>query len=224
MTTTTDTALSIVDLSDLSDLDLSTVELEVLAEARWPGADPSAQPAPLPGFVSSSFAPLIAQAADDCLSQVHGSAPAPAERGDRTAVVVVSVRGDLGTSTAVAAAVDAGKRMPPILFFQSVVNSAAGRVAVTWGLRGPVVCTSPVADPVADAVAVADLLIADEAADEVLLVLVEQGAEEARALLLGRAAAPLTGTAPTSTALTGTAPTGTASTGAAPTNEQRSSQ
>ncbi|MBM7772916.1 hypothetical protein JOD54_003120 [Actinokineospora baliensis] len=186
-----------------STVDLSTVDLVLLAEARWPGADPTAEPAPLPGFVNSSFAPLIAQAADDCLRQVHGEAPAPADRGDRTAVVVVSTRGDLGTASAVAAAVDGGKRVPPILFFQSVVNSAAGRVALTWGLRGPVVCTSPVDDPVADAVSVADLLLADDAADEVLLVLVEQGAEEATALLLGRAAPPAT---------------------AAPTNEQRSSQ
>ncbi|GAA3056254.1 beta-ketoacyl synthase chain length factor [Actinokineospora globicatena] len=181
MTTTTDTALSVVDLSTVDGL-------TVLAEARFPGADPSRQPAPLPGFVSSSFAPLIAQAADDCLRQVHGEAPAPADRGDRTAVVVVSVRGDLGTATAVAAAIEAGKRMPPILFFQSVANSAAGRVAVTWGLRGPVVCTSPVGDPLADALAVADLLVVDEAADEVLVVLVEQGAEQATALLLGHRA------------------------------------
>ncbi|SER55378.1 beta-ketoacyl synthase chain length factor [Actinokineospora terrae] len=179
MTTTADTDLSTLDLSDVDGL-------TVLAEARFPGAGPSRQPAPLPGFVSSSFAPLIAQAADDCMSQVHGSAPVPAERGDRTAVVVVSTRGDLGTATAVAAAIEAGKRMPPILFFQSVANSAAGRVAVTWGLRGPVVCTSPVDDPVADALAVADLLLADEAADEVLVVLVEQGAEAAAALLLAR--------------------------------------
>ncbi|WP_211239404.1 beta-ketoacyl synthase chain length factor [Actinokineospora inagensis] len=187
--TTTDAGLPTLDGSvvDKSIVDGGMVaDLVVRAEGRFPSAGGPAEPAPLPGFVSSSFAPLIAQAADECLRQVHGEAPADPARGDRTAVVVVSTRGDVGTATAVAQAVDRGRRMPPILFFQSVANSAAGRVAVTWGLRGPVVCTSPVGDPTADALSLADLLIADDAADEVLLVLVDQATDSAHALLLGR--------------------------------------
>jgi hypothetical protein len=151
--------------------------------------------APLPGFVDSTFGPLVAQAADGCLRRAHGTAPAAASRGERTAVVVVSARGDLGTAAAIADAVDHGRRVMPLLFFQSVPNAVAGRVAAAWGLRGPVVCTSPVGDPLADALDLADLLVSDGDADEVLLVLVEQACldgehDQALALLVGPQARP----------------------------------
>lgn len=140
---------------------------------------------PLPGFVMSSFSPLVAAAADECLTVRHGEPPAAEEVGERTAIVLVSATGDAAMATHVAHAVDDGARIGPLLFFQAVPNSVAGHVAARWGLRGPVVCLCPTGDPKADGLAHARLLIDDGDADEVLVVLVEQaGAEYAHAVLV----------------------------------------
>lgn len=168
----------------------------VLATARFPGAD-GAPPAPLAGFIASSFAPLVGEVADRCLSSHYGAPPLVHPVGERTAVLLVSTGGDLETAAAVARVVDDGARMQPLLFFQSVPNAVAGRVAARWNLAGPVVCTSPVGDPLADGLAVADLLLQDGDADQVLLLLVEQAcadgsADRAEALLLAAPAPPPT--------------------------------
>ena len=162
----------------------------VLAEVSWP-AEGDASPPGLPGFMVSSFSPLAAEVADRCLRQVHGEPPAPPDEAARTAIVLVSVRGDLQTGSAVAAAVDAGRKVAPLLFFQSVPNAVVGHIAKRWGLAGPVLCTNPVGDPLADALDVAELLIADGDADRALLVLLEQSVadgepDRARALLVAR--------------------------------------
>lgn len=140
---------------------------------------------PLPGFVLSSFSPLVAAAADECMTARHGAAPAAEEIGERTAIVIVSATGDAAMAAHVAHAVDDGARIGPLLFFQAVPNSVAGHVAAKWGLRGPVVCLCPTGDQKADGLAHARLLIDDGDADEVLVVLVEQaGAEYAQAVLV----------------------------------------
>jgi len=141
---------------------------------------PEGTPPPLPGFVVSSFSPLVADAAERCLA---GQPPA----GDRTAVVVVSASGDARMAEHVAHLVDGGARIGPLLFFQAVPNSVAGHVAARWGLRGPVVCLCPTGDPRAEGLAQARLLIDDGDADEVLVVLVEQAdaGDSAHALLIG---------------------------------------
>ncbi len=143
-------------------------------------------PPPLPGFVGSSFSPLVADVATRCLRARHGSAPAADEIGRRTAVVLVSGSGDARLAEHVARAVDDGARIGPLLFFQAVPNSVAGQVAARWGLRGPVVCLCPTGEPKTDGLAQARLLIEDGDADEVLVVLVEQAgaAETAHALLV----------------------------------------
>lgn len=143
------------------------------------------EPRPLPGFVLSSFSPLVAAAANECLTTRHGNAPAADDVGGRTAIVVVSGSGDVAMAEHVAHAVDDGARVGPLLFFQAVPNSVAGHVAATWGLRGPVVCLCPTGDPKAEGLAHARLLIDDGDANEVLVVLVEQaGAETAHAVLV----------------------------------------
>ena len=142
--------------------------LTVLAEARW--ADDQV-PAPIPGFVISEFSPRIAAVAETCLRSAHGDAPVEPDRGERTAVVVASVNGDVAIAAAVAEAVDTGRRVSPLLFFQSVPNAVAGHIAARWGLAGPVVCTSPSADPLDDVVELAGLLFDDGDAEEALLVL-----------------------------------------------------
>ncbi len=66
-----------------------------------------------------------------------------------------------------------------------------GQLTARWGLGGPVLCLSPVGDPLADGLAEAELLLDDGDADQVLLILAEQAdpavpdsADRAHALLL----------------------------------------
>ncbi len=139
----------------------------------------------------STFAPVVVAVAQRCLRRRYGSAPVPTEV--RTALVLVSASGDRASAEHVRATVEAGGRVGPLFFFQSVPNSVAGHVAARWGLRGPVVCLSPTGDPRADGTAEADLLLHDGDADEVLLILIEQAPDaptEAVAVLLGGGARP----------------------------------
>jgi 3-oxoacyl-(acyl-carrier-protein) synthase len=163
-------------------------KLTVLATAAWPDAGRDGAPAPVAGFIVSSFAALVADVAGRCLTLRHGTPPVPAAHADRTAIVLVSAGGDMETAAAVADAVDNGRRLSPLLFFQSVPNSVLGWVTTRWGLTGTFVCISPAGGPVADAVAAAELLVEDGEADEVLLILVEQACadepDQATAVLL----------------------------------------
>jgi len=144
-------------------------ELAVRAEVDWPrGVEPPA----VPGFVASSFSPLVNELANRCLTERHGEAPAGS--GERTAIVLVTASGDAQSAAHVARAVDTGARVGPLLFFQSVPNSVAGHVATRWGLRGPVLCVGPAGEPRAEGLAQARLLIDDGDADEVLVICVEQ--------------------------------------------------
>jgi Beta-ketoacyl synthase, N-terminal domain len=125
-----------------------------------------------------------------CLSQFFGEPPVDPARGERIAVVLVSPTGDIATAAAVAAAVDQGRRVPPMLFYQSNVNAAVGFVTAHWGLAGPVVCVCPSGDPLADARNCARLVVADGDADAVLVVIASQGhapgtADQADAYLAG---------------------------------------
>jgi len=160
-----------------------------LAESRWP-VPGDAEPPPIPGFVVSSFSPLVAAVAERCLRSRYGAPPADPARGARTAIVIVSEHGDVTTAAAVTANVDAGRRVVPLLFYQSVPNAAAGHIAARWGLGGPVICVSPAPEATDEGRAVAELLIGDGDADEVLIIWAEQGAQpghrdQAAALLLG---------------------------------------
>jgi hypothetical protein len=140
-----------------------------LSRAEWPVDAEDSLPQ-IAGFVVSNFNPLVAEVAERCLTAHYGTAPAEATRGAGTAVVLASVRGDTTTANAVADALREGRRVPPLLFFQSNPNAVVGYVTARWGLAGPVVCTSPLGDPLADGLAVAALLIEDEAATEVLVI------------------------------------------------------
>lgn len=160
----------------------------ILASASWPRG-PGDELRSIAGFITSSFSPLVAELAERCLSSYFGPPPAPPGLGARTAVLVTSSTGDTGTAAAVAAAVEAGNRVPPLLFYQSNPNAVAGYVAARWGLTGPVVCTMPAADPIADAYQGARLLLADGDADAVLVILANQaagaGSDHGLAALIG---------------------------------------
>ena len=145
-------------------------------EAWWWVAEDGAPPA-VPGFVQSSFNPLVAAVADRCLSEHYAKPPEPPGDRQRTGLVLVSRGGDRVSAEHVRQTVADGSRLGPLFFFQSVPNSIAGYVAARWGLGGPVVCISPVGSPVADGVAEAAVLMSDGDAEEVLLVIAEQAAD-----------------------------------------------
>jgi hypothetical protein len=139
--------------------------LTVSSAASWPETGTDTTVTPLGGFIESNFSPLLAEVAGRALR----GRPEPRVPGRVTAVVIVSTLGDITTAARVAAAVDAGKRVSPLLFFQSVPNAVAGYLAARWQLTGPVVCVSG-AGAGLDAAA---LLIDDADADEVLVVRVD---------------------------------------------------
>ncbi len=158
--------------------------LRVLAAGRWPRSAADLEPPALPGFVASSFSPLAAEAARRCLDAHRAGSPAELPV---TAVVMASELGDLAGAVQVAAAVDGGARLGPLLFFQAVPNAVAGHLAARRGLTGPVVCVGGAGA----GLEVAELLLADGDAELVLLVLVEQsaagpggGSDRAAAVLL----------------------------------------
>lgn len=168
-----------------------------LSEYRWPTGQDGQLPA-LAGYVLSSFSPLVAAVADGCLTEYYEQPSASAASRQRTAVLLVSRGNDVVSAEHVREKVARGRRVGPLFFFQAAPNSVVGQVTAHWGLGGPVVCISPVGDPLADGMAEAELMLADGDADEVLLILVEQGsdaatgsADRAHALLLAKAEACL---------------------------------
>jgi hypothetical protein len=201
-----------------------------LAKAQWPGTRGDDLP-PVAGFVTSAFSPLVAAVADLCLLDYFGEPPAARAHGERTAIVLVSSTGDLPTSAAIADAVQAGKRVPPLLFYQSNHNAVAGYIAARWGLFGPVVCTMPgsavgaghpdtaLSRELAEAVASAALLIEDGDADAALVIAANaylDGRVDGTAMLVGPASWPLAATLPAAAAVAaGQAVTLTPSPGAA---------
>jgi Beta-ketoacyl synthase, N-terminal domain len=163
--------------------------LAVLARAVWPEADQDPLPG-LAGFILSSFSPLVAELAERCLRRYFGSPPADRRRAEQTAIVLASMTGDVATAVAVAQAVDQGRSVPPLLFYQSNPNAVAGYVAARWGLAGPVVCTIPASRGLTDALDVATLLTEGGDAAAVLVILADQRREDGdtgTALLVGPA-------------------------------------
>lgn len=148
--------------------------LVVIGRAGWPETprDDDASLPRIPGFTLSAFNPLVAVVARRCLERCTGQIPA------RTALILASFSGDVATALELADAVRTGRRVAPLLFFQSNPNAVLGYIASWHGLRGPVVCLGPSPagrDPRARALAEAELLLADDAADAALVLLVEQG-------------------------------------------------
>jgi hypothetical protein len=161
-------------LDGLAGAGLSGAELTVLGRAEWPGPVPRELPT-IAGFVLSSFSPLAAVLADDCLRGCFGDPPGPSERAADTAIVLASATGDIGTAAAVSQAVDAGRRVPPLLFYQGNPNAVAGHIAARWGLAGPVSCTIPAGDALADALTCGLALIGDGEATAALIISASQG-------------------------------------------------
>jgi hypothetical protein len=139
--------------------------LGVASAASWPEATADVEVPPLAGFIESAFSPLLAEVAARALRR----RPEPTQPGAVTAIVMVTALGDTTSATSVAAAVDAGRRVSPLLFFQSVPNAIAGYLAARWDLTGPVVCVSGMSA----GLSIAALLIDDADADEALVVSID---------------------------------------------------
>ena len=139
--------------------------LAVSSSASWPETEADGNVTALAGFIESNFSPLLAEVAGRALRRCDQ----PEASGKVTAVVIVTALGDVTAATRVAAAVDVGQRVSPLLFFQSVPNSVAGYLAARWHLTGPVVCVSGTRA----GVDVAALLIDDADADEALVACVD---------------------------------------------------
>ncbi|MFF2624512.1 hypothetical protein ACFVUN_01930 [Kitasatospora griseola] len=159
-----------------------TGPLRVLASAAWPERPDDRLPA-IAGFVESAFNPLVAETADRCLCRHYG--PLPALDPPRTALLLASPTGDTGTADALAGATATGRRVPPLLFFQSNPNAVLGHLAARWQLDGPVVALGPGFDSDTELHDRARLLIEDGDADQVLLITAVQGPpDHATAVLL----------------------------------------
>jgi Beta-ketoacyl synthase, N-terminal domain len=157
--------------------------LVVLSAASWPEATADDEVPPLAGFIESTFSPLLAEVAARALRR----RPEPTVPGVVTAIVMVTALGDVTSATRVAAAVDAGQRVSPLLFFQSVPNAVAGYLAAHWDLTGPVVCVSGMSA----GLGIAALLVDDADADEALVIGIDlgvagDGLDRAAALLVTR--------------------------------------
>lgn len=139
--------------------------LVVLSAASWPEATTDDEVPPLAGFIESAFSPLLAAVGARALRR----RPEPTVPGVVTAIVMVTALGDMTSAARVAAAVDAGKSVSPLLFFQSVPNAVAGYLAARWDLTGPVVCVSGMSA----GLGIAALLIDDADADDALVIRID---------------------------------------------------
>ncbi len=128
-------------------------------------------PPAVPGFIESRFNPLVRAAVDRCLAD---AAPAgPARFADRTAVLLVTLFGDATTTDLAGQRLQEGRAHNPLLFYQSVPTSILGYVSREHGLRGALTCLSVDAASMPEAFETAELMLADEEVDQLLLVGVE---------------------------------------------------
>jgi len=129
-------------------------------------AEPSPELAPLPGFVESVFSPLVFEACRRCLAQ------RPVD-GARTAVVLASLMGDTTTADLASRRLVAGRVHNPLLFMQATANSVLGYLSREFGITGQQLSLSTLDDPLAESLAMAEVLLDDPDLERVLVVGVE---------------------------------------------------
>ncbi|KFG05036.1 hypothetical protein F3K40_04970 [Streptomyces sp. LBUM 1478] len=122
----------------------------------------------LPGFVESAFSPLSYEVTARCLTERPGD-------GSRTAVVLASLLGDTTTADLASRRVVSGRVHNPLLFMQATPNSVLGHLSREFGITGQMFSLSTLDDPVAELLAMADLLLEDPELDRVLVAGVELG-------------------------------------------------
>ncbi|MFF3378526.1 hypothetical protein ACFYXF_36925 [Streptomyces sp. NPDC002680] len=122
----------------------------------------------LPGFVESAFSPLAYEVAARCLTVCPGD-------GDRTAVALVSLAGDTTTADLASSRMVSGRVHNPLLFMQATANSVLGHMSREFGVTGQMFSLSTLADPLAELLDMAALLLEDPELDRVLVLGVELG-------------------------------------------------
>ncbi|MCP2163655.1 hypothetical protein [Goodfellowiella coeruleoviolacea] len=120
----------------------------------------------VPGFVESTFNPLVHEVARQCLT-------GRVRAGAGTAVVLASVMGDATTTDLASQLLVAGQVHNPLLFMQATANAVLGFVSREFGITGPMSVLSPPDGLAVPLLLTADLLLADPELDRVLLLGVE---------------------------------------------------
>jgi hypothetical protein len=115
------------------------------------------------GFVESPFNPLVHQVAAQLLSSVDGA---------RTGVVLASELGDSVTTDLSSRLLTKGEPANALLFMQATANAILGRVSIEHDITGPLLSISPSEHPASGALDLAELLLADDL-DQVLVIGVE---------------------------------------------------
>lgn len=161
-----------------------TRAVDLIRFVREGSSEPAFEAALVPGFTGSSFNPLVFH----CLKALK-SAGALLDP-EHTAVVVASLLGDTWTADSTSQGIIEGRRLSPLLFYQSVPVSILGMAARALGLQGPLVTLSAERDPWTDLIDMAETLLdAEEASTVVLLTAAAHASQRTRAVyrLLGSA-------------------------------------
>lgn len=125
----------------------------------------------LPGFVESVFSPLAYEVSRQCLTERPGD-------GSRTAVVLATLMGDTTTADLASRRMVSGRVHNPLLFMQATANAVLGYTSQEFGITGQTFSLSTLDDPLAELLAMADLLLEDPELDRVLVLGVELGGSE----------------------------------------------
>ncbi|WP_033328118.1 hypothetical protein [Streptomyces yerevanensis] len=125
----------------------------------------------LPGFVESAFSPLAYEVSRQCLTERPGD-------GARTAVALATLMGDTTTADLASRRMVSGRVHNPLLFMQATANAVLGYTSQEFGITGQTFSLSTLDDPVAELLAMADLLLEDPELDRVLVLGVELGGGE----------------------------------------------
>ncbi|MGA5700053.1 beta-ketoacyl synthase chain length factor [Peterkaempfera bronchialis] len=153
-----------------------TLTPRIVAAARVSPHTEDAELPGVPGFVASAFNPLVRETVRRCLGE-PGTAGAPnplvGPYPDSTAIVLATVAGDATTSDLASRKLISGRVHNPLLFFQSVTTSILGHLTIEYGLTGPVSCIAADSGVGEEALAAAELLLTDDAIDQVLVIAAE---------------------------------------------------
>jgi hypothetical protein len=145
----------------------------------WDRACPEDVP-PVPGFIESSFNPLV-YAAVSRLSDAGAIRP-----GEGTALLLGSLFGDATTNDLASRQMIQGKPDNPLLFYQSVVNSIVGYISREKGITGTTLCMSGYGNVASALLEQAGLLLASGDAEQVVVVGAEIAGSDKSDLLWSR--------------------------------------
>lgn len=126
---------------------------------------------PVPGFVESTFNPLVHEVARRCLAERPGD-------GTRTALLLGSTVGDSGTTDLASRLMIGGQVSNPLLFMQATANAILGYLSKEFGITGPLIAMSALTDLGSALLDTANVLLDDEELDRVLVVGVEQAGSD----------------------------------------------